>query len=150
MKIVKLSDFKKLRLEQKWSQEQVSEMGGLNVRTIQRIEKGEPASVETIKALNVLFEVDFVPDDNAEILNRAKEEEKYIQNLKGLYKLLAVGVLSLLLPLYQAIMGSTWKTFLWVLFSWIVILIIYAIGRFEFFDDNWRARMIKKKFGPKE
>ncbi len=149
MKIVKLSDFKKLRTEFKWSQEQVAEMSGLNVRTIQRIEKGEQASVETIKALNVLFEVDFVPDDNAEIINQAKAEEKYIQNLKGMYKLIAVGILSLLLPLYQAIMGSTWKTFLWVLFSWIVIIIIYSIGRFDFFDENWKQRMIKKKFGSK-
>ncbi len=150
MRIVKLSDFKKLRVEHKWSQEQVAEMTGLNVRTIQRIEKGEPASVETTKAINVLFEVDFVPDDNAEIINQAKAEEKYIQNLKGMYKVIAAGILSLLLPLYQAIMGSSWKTFLWVFLSWIVILIIYSIGRFEFFNDNWRAKMIKKKFGPKQ
>ena len=125
-------------------------MGGLNVRTVQRIEKGEPASMETIKAINALFEVEFVADDNADLLNRAKAEERYIQKLKGMYKLLAAGVLSLLLPLYQALMGHTWKTFLWVLFSWAAILIIYAIGRFDLFDAHWRERMIRKKFGPRD
>jgi transcriptional regulator with XRE-family HTH domain len=147
MNIKNLSDLKSLRLERKWSQEQVAELSGLNVRTIQRIEKGETASLDSIKALNILFEVDFVNDNSAIILEQAKEEERYIQNLKGFYKLVAAGMLSLMLPLYQAIMGQSWKTFLWVLFSWIIILIIYSINRFEFFDENWRKRALDKKFG---
>lgn len=149
MNIKNLSDLKSLRSEHKWSQEQVAELSGLNVRTIQRIEKGETASLESIKALNILFEVDFVNDNSAEVLEQAKAEEKYIQNLKGLYKLAAAGLLSLMLPFYQAVMGQTWKTFLWVLFSWIVILIIYSINRFEFFDEGWRKRALDRRFNRK-
>ena len=45
MNAVNLRDIKKLRLARHWSQEQLSEMSGLSIRTIQRIEKGENAGV---------------------------------------------------------------------------------------------------------
>ena len=49
----------KLRLQRGWSQEQLAELSGLSARTIQRLERGQPASVETLKALGAVFEVDF-------------------------------------------------------------------------------------------
>lgn len=49
----------KLRLRRGWSQEQLASLTGLSTRTIQRIERGQPASVETLKALGAVFEVDF-------------------------------------------------------------------------------------------
>ncbi|GAA4363829.1 helix-turn-helix domain-containing protein [Kangiella marina] len=49
---------RKLRLRNGWSQEQLAEMTGLSVRTIQRIERGQPASLESQKALAAVFEVD--------------------------------------------------------------------------------------------
>lgn len=39
----------------KWSQETLAELSRLSVRTIQRIEKGEPASTETKRALADAF-----------------------------------------------------------------------------------------------
>ncbi|CAN7365503.1 helix-turn-helix domain-containing protein [Paraburkholderia terricola] len=39
-----------------WSQEQLAAISGLNVRTIQRAEKGEPASLDTRRALARAFE----------------------------------------------------------------------------------------------
>lgn len=49
---------RKLRLRNGWSQEQLAEMTGLSVRTIQRIERGQAASLESQKALAAVFEVD--------------------------------------------------------------------------------------------
>jgi transcriptional regulator with XRE-family HTH domain len=49
---------KKLRVERNWSQEQLAEFCGLNVRTIQRVESGNQASIETLKCLASVFEVD--------------------------------------------------------------------------------------------
>ncbi len=49
---------KQLRLSRHLSQEQLAEMSGLNVRTIQRIESGHKASVESLKCLAAVFEVD--------------------------------------------------------------------------------------------
>jgi transcriptional regulator with XRE-family HTH domain len=49
----------KLRLQRGWSQEQLAEVSGLSVRTIQRLERGQTASLESLKALGAAFEIDF-------------------------------------------------------------------------------------------
>lgn len=49
---------KQLRLSRHLSQDQLAQMSGLNVRTIQRIESGHKASVESLKCLASVFEVD--------------------------------------------------------------------------------------------
>lgn len=49
---------KKLRLQRSWSQEQLAQMSGLSVRTIQRIEKGKQAGFESLKSLAAVFEID--------------------------------------------------------------------------------------------
>ena len=49
----------KLRLKRGWSQQQLAEASGLSTRTIQRVEAGHPASVETLKSIAAVFEVDF-------------------------------------------------------------------------------------------
>jgi transcriptional regulator with XRE-family HTH domain len=49
---------KKLRVERNWSQEQVATFSGLSVRTIQRVESGQSASLETLKSLASVFEVE--------------------------------------------------------------------------------------------
>jgi len=65
---------KQLRISRHLSQEQLAHMSGLNVRTIQRIESGHNASVESLKCLAAVLEVDietltqekFVMDKNSE------------------------------------------------------------------------------------
>lgn len=47
-----------LRLERGWSQEQLAQMTGLNIRTIQRIEGGQKAGLESLKSLAAVFEVE--------------------------------------------------------------------------------------------
>ncbi len=47
---------RELRLKRGWSQEDLAEMAGLSVRTIQRLEKGGRASLETLKCLAAVFE----------------------------------------------------------------------------------------------
>ncbi len=47
-----------MRDKNRWSQEQLAEFAGLNVRTIQRVESGRKASLETLKCLASVFEVD--------------------------------------------------------------------------------------------
>ena len=57
-----------------WSQEQLAEISGLNVRTIQRVEQGQPASLDTRRALARAFEF-----EDVDVLNKPftipKEEE---------------------------------------------------------------------------
>lgn len=49
---------KPLRLSRHLSQEQLAQMSGLNVRTIQRIESGQKASLESLKCLAAALDVD--------------------------------------------------------------------------------------------
>ena len=48
-----------LRLKNGWTQEQLATVSGVSVRTIQRIERGEAASADSLKALAAAFDVDF-------------------------------------------------------------------------------------------
>jgi transcriptional regulator with XRE-family HTH domain len=45
------------RLARAWSQEQLAEASGLSVRTIQRVERGQPPSLETRKAPAAVFDL---------------------------------------------------------------------------------------------
>lgn len=49
----------RLRLQRGWSQEQLAELAGLSTRTIQRVERGQQPSIETLKALGAVFNLDF-------------------------------------------------------------------------------------------
>jgi len=49
---------KQLRLSRCLSQEQLAQMSGLNVRTIQRIESGQNASLESLKCIASALEID--------------------------------------------------------------------------------------------
>ena len=48
---------KSLRLEKGWSQEQLATISGLSERTIQRAERGDMPSLETLRALAASFEL---------------------------------------------------------------------------------------------
>ncbi len=48
---------KELRLAKAWSQEQLAELSSLSARTIQRIENGEQASLETLAAIASAFNI---------------------------------------------------------------------------------------------
>ncbi len=49
---------KRLRKEHNWSQEQLATLSGLSTKTIQRIESGQSASLETQKCLASVFEIE--------------------------------------------------------------------------------------------
>lgn len=48
---------RELRTARQWSQEQVAELSGLNLRTIQRLESGAKISTESLRALAAVFDV---------------------------------------------------------------------------------------------
>lgn len=62
---------KDLRTARAWSQEQLAQVASINVRTIQRIENGEPASFETLKSIAAAFDMDV-----AKLIEPKKSEQK--------------------------------------------------------------------------
>ncbi len=49
---------KKMRTSKGWTQEQLAQFSGLSVRTIQRIERGHNAGLESLKCIAAAFDVD--------------------------------------------------------------------------------------------
>ena len=49
---------KELRTRRTWSQDALATIAGVNIRTVQRVERGDPASPDTLKALANAFDTD--------------------------------------------------------------------------------------------
>lgn len=81
---------KKLRERKNWSQEQLAIMSGLSVRTIQRIESGNKASMESLKSLASVFEVDV--SKLTEEITVIDKESKYWKQQPVWFKLSLFGV----------------------------------------------------------
>lgn len=147
---INLREVKKMRLERHWSQDQLADMSGLSIRTIQRIENGENAGLESLKSLAAVFEINISDSDKNDEMAQLRKEEEYFQNLKGFYKLLAIALLSLVVPFIIAINDSSnWGVFFWILISWSVLLGVYSLNVFEFFGEEWKRKIINKKFKKK-
>lgn len=68
---------KKLRDKEGWSQEQLATFSGLNVRTVQRVESGQKASLETLKCLASVFEVDIATlTEEITVIDKSSEDWK--------------------------------------------------------------------------
>lgn len=148
----------KLRLQRGWSQEQLAELSGLSVRTIQRMEKGAPASAESLKAVASVFEIDFnrlrepemddalkpdLRDDEAEALAHVRKVKAfYIHLLQFLIVMAAlIGVDVFATPrLYWSVWtGGIWGSIL-IAHAWQVF------GSLPFGAD-WERREVEKRLG---
>ena len=73
---------KRWREERHWSQEHLADLAGVGLRTIQRIENGEQASRESLKALASAYQVEVSAlyiDPDAEVASQIREK-----NAKGI------------------------------------------------------------------
>ncbi|WP_435929327.1 2TM domain-containing protein [Dryocola sp. BD613] len=77
---MKHSTIKALRLSRAWSQEQLAELSSLSVRTVQRIENGGQASLETLGAIAAAFDLN-VADLNAETAPESTQDEALNQKI---------------------------------------------------------------------
>jgi transcriptional regulator with XRE-family HTH domain len=147
-----LRDIKKIRLERHWSQEQLAEMSGLSIRTIQRIENGENAGLESLKSLAAVFETNIEDSNKKEEAEQIRKEEEYVQNVKGFYNLLGLALINLIIFLWIAINDSDsegWFLFLYMLIFWIFGLGAYSLNYLDFFGEEWKRKIIDKKFKKK-
>ena len=146
---------RKLRLEKGWSQEQLAEICDLSVRTIQRIERGQKPSLESLKALATAFETD-VADLSTEAVMSSQsmsvKEEKailYVRDIKGFYThlityIVVVGCLFALNLIRSA--NHLWA--IWPAMGWGLGVVIHGLNVFEVFSlfgVNWEKRQIEKR-----
>lgn len=147
---------RKLRIERGWSQETLAEISGLSVRTIQRLERGGNASLETLGALAAAFEVDvatLAEETSMYAQKDLSEEERravaYVRDIKAFYSHLATYVVVIVaLALVNLVMGTERLWFLWPLFGWGIGVAAHGLSVFEvvsLFDSDWEKRQIRKR-----
>ncbi|ENL0802685.1 helix-turn-helix domain-containing protein [Salmonella enterica] len=145
--------FKSLRLARARSQEQLAELSGLSVRTVQRIENGDQPSLETLSALAAVFEVsvaDFsgpdAPADEAldqritEAKSNLAEEGRFYRSV-----ITAIVVCVLLLILnHFTTTNSVWS--LWVAGIWFALLVIRGMRTFVFrgLISRWQQKRLRQ------
>jgi transcriptional regulator with XRE-family HTH domain len=149
----------KLRLQRGWSQEQLAEVSGLSVRTVQRIERGQPGSLESLKALAAVFEIDF---------NRLKEPAveqsrpadvrpdealalAHVRKVKGFYIHLTQYVLVIAaLAAINLICYPRYWWFVWPALGWGLGVVAHGISVFDaipFLNGAWEKRQVEKYLG---
>ena len=151
---------RKLRLKRAWSQEQLAQFSGLNIRTIQRIERGKKAGLESLKSLAAVFEIELdelLEEKNMESSDKYSEEEnrviEHVRDIKGFYShLFNYGVVMLGLFIVNFITSPGYYWAWWAAFGWGIGVISHGMSVFEvysFFGADWEKKQIEKRLGKK-
>jgi transcriptional regulator with XRE-family HTH domain len=151
----------KLRLQHGWSQEQLADLSGVSVRTIQRIEQGKPASAESLKNLGAVLDVPFQNLRNTEMISEtfsasiSNDEAlalRKTRKLRGFYIhamqfLVIIAVLSVI-----NYFTSDYPWVLWTILGWGSGLVFHALrvyGKIPFVGAEWEKRQVEKYLGRK-
>lgn len=149
----------KLRLRRGWSQEDLAELSTLSVRTVQRVERGHTASMETLKALAAVFEVNFlslkepemetsstlgVDPDEALALAHVRRVRRFYHHL--IQYAAVIGVLAVA----NYVTNPHYPWVLWVAVSWGGVVVVQGLQAFDklpFQTPAWEKRQVEKYLG---
>lgn len=154
---------RKLRLQRGWSQEQLADFSGLSIRTIQRIERGQKASLESLKSLAAVFEVDVTALQGEERMDNITSpigisvDERHaiesVRDIKAFYVHLAVYLI--MVPTFFVIdlMSSPQLQWAWwPAMGWGIGVIFHGLNVFEvlnLFGAEWERKQVEKRLGRK-
>lgn len=150
----------KLRLQRGWSQEQLAEVSGLSVRTVQRLEGGQPGSLESMKALAAVFEIDLndlkEPAMDAPRTDVTPDEAlalAHVRKLKAFYIHLTQYLI--VIPVLAAINLFSYPHywwFVWPALGWGMGVAAHGatvFGASPLFSGAWEKRQVEKYLGRK-
>lgn len=153
----------KLRLQRGWSQEQLAELSGLSVRTVQRLERGQTASLESLKALASVFEIDVTrlqePDmdmTSAPPLNPDLRPDEalalaHVRKLKGFYMHLAQYVVVISgLVVVNLVTSPQYLWVVWPAGGWGLGVLAHGLQVFDkvpFLNAEWERRQVERQLG---
>ncbi len=148
-------NIRELRKQKYWSQDQLAQMSGLSIRTIQRIERDQKAGLESLKALSAVFDIEISElqreaVDAAGIItaeqNDQVRKEAYAEGVKGVYKLVGLAIFSLISTFVFVVDDTTGWGFIGLMaVSWAVIIGVYALNTFDLFGDEWKSKIWARK-----
>ncbi len=148
------------RLEKGWSQEELARHSGLSTRTIQRIEGGQKAGLESLKCLAAVLETsistlmqehnmtDTKKTDQTETDENEREAVEHVQRMKAVR--IHLLLFALIMPALFALNMYISPDYLWVIFvaiAWgaalILIFSLFAIS--GLFGASWERRQFRKR-----
>ena len=151
---------RKLRLQRNWSQEQLAQISGLSIRTIQRIERGQTPGLESLRSLAAVFDVHMDKLQMENGMTQETEIEKtelraieQVRDIKGFYShaIKYIVVITLLFIINLA----TDRNYIWAwwpMLGWGLGLLSHGLNVFEvfnFFSPAWEKRQVEKRLGRK-
>lgn len=154
----------KLRLQRGWSQEQLATISGLSARTIQRIERGQTPSLETLKALAAIFEIDvsqLTEQDQKDMpitatnITEAEETVAFarVRRIKAFYlHIVKYVVVIAFLTVINLVTGPQYLWVVWPALGWGIALIGRGLSAFElvpFLNADWEKRKVETYLGRK-
>ena len=147
---------RKLRLQRGWTQEHLAQLTGLSVRSIQRIERGQACSLETLNSLAAVFEVE------RSILNSGEsamgndsslttDEARAIEYVKGIRDFYAhVFMYLTFVVVFGFAFGLENPLIFWGALGWGAGLIVHGLTVYEvikFLGPEWERKQIEKRLG---
>lgn len=151
---------RKLRIQRGWSQEQLAQFSGLSVRTIQRIERGKTAGLESLKSLAAVFEINIqdlqqgmVMDTNTNFSDKEIKVIEHVKDIKDFYShLINYGIVVGALFILNLITSPNYIWAWWVAIGWGMGVISHGLSIFEitnFFGADWEKKQIEKRLNKK-
>jgi transcriptional regulator with XRE-family HTH domain len=151
---------RKLRLQRGWSQEQLAQFSGLSVRTIQRIERGKTAGLESLKSLAAVFEVtiqdlqqETTMDTNTNLSDKEIEVIEHVKDIKDFYShLINYGIVVGGFFILNLLTSPDYIWAWWIAMGWGIGVVSHALSVYEitsFFGAEWEKKQIEKRLNKK-
>jgi len=154
---------RKLRLQRGWTQDQLAQFAGISVRSVQRVERGAEASLETSKALAAVFEVDLSTlhdgaspmETKASIADDEKEAIEYVKGIREFYThLFMYAVFAIVFV--GAFAGKFGfdnpkvQMLILAIVGWGIGVLIHGLAAYEvirFLSPKWERQLVERRIG---
>ena len=153
---------RKLRLKKGWSQDQLAELTGLSIRTIQRLERGHRPSLESANALASVFEIDLesiteeaetMQNNSATISHDEERVIRQVRDIKGFYAHLIAYVICMpIIAISNMLLTPDRYWFIFAAIGWGLGVLSHGVAVFELFSlfsADWEKKQIEKRLGRK-
>lgn len=146
---------KTYRLRNAWSQEQLAEVASISVRTVQRTEKGQKPSLETLCALASAFDIDVAElcevniTASNKIDERISEARMKVEEESHFYRILLNAVLvcsALMIINYVFTPNDYWSVVVAVIWGGMVIFRGIRVFILQERIALWQQRRLQKIF----